>query len=544
MIGTSLWSDVSTNERRSVVDQIHKLWQVVLGRRAEVTAAAAFVVIMIAYVQTVMLGPAFFDTAEYQVAPYVLGNMHQTGYPLYGIVGKIFGTLVPIGSFGYRMNLMSSVFLATMAAFLVLLALRYSVTPLVALAAAMAFAFSGNVWLAAEHADPHPLTALIAASLWLLALRWKDTGDRRWLWITAWLSGLGLGAAAILVGEIPAIVLYTVIARPREFFRPVTMLVAALLGVIGVIGIYSYLPIRAMMHAPLNYWNPQTKVNFEMVVFSGGGGIFTLEGLRSIPALLAFYDPQMFAWYGEWFTPAGRIIVFLMAAIGLVSLARRDWRIAVAVFVGVILPVYAAISVPNMDRGRYFMITNWLLFFLAANGAQAALIAPIRKIDRGSIRQSLSILAVAVCLGFSLYVMNTNWNLTLRNDHDAEGFIDGVFKALKPDAIVLSWWGSSTALWYGHYVEGKRPDVTIYDGSDAFPRGWPDLTTAIDLNYGKRPVYAVSWPDEIDRYRKKYQLKKVADLAWFGMTVNEVVGRKDEGAKTTSSHPSTHLQGR
>ena len=80
------------------------------------------------------------------------------------------------------------------------------------------------------------------------------------------------------------------------------MIVAAMLGVIGVVGIYSYLPIRAMMHAPLNYWNPQTKFNFELVVFSGGGGIFTLEGLRSIPALLAFYDPQMFAWYGEWFT--------------------------------------------------------------------------------------------------------------------------------------------------------------------------------------------------------------------------------------------------
>ena len=39
-------------------------------------------------------------------------------------------------------------------------------------------------------------------------------------------------------------------------------------------------------------------------------------------------------------------------------------------------------------------------------------------------------------------------------------------------------------------------------------------------------------PDEIDRYRKKYQLHKVAQLAWFGMTVNEVVGRNDEAAKS------------
>ena len=119
MIGTSQWSEVLTAERESVVEEGRKLWQVVVARRAEVTAATAFVIIMIAYLQTLMQGPAFFDTAEYQVAPYVLGNMHQTGYPLYGIVGKIFGTLLPIGSFGYRMNLMSSVFLATMADFLI-----------------------------------------------------------------------------------------------------------------------------------------------------------------------------------------------------------------------------------------------------------------------------------------------------------------------------------------------------------------------------------------------------------------------------------------
>ena len=99
------------------------------------------------------------------------------------------------------------------------------------------------------------------------------------------------------------------------------------------------------------------------------------------------------------------------------------------------------------------------------------------------------------------------------------------FQVLKPNALVLSWWGASTALWYGHFAEGKRQDITIFDDSEALPRGWPDLTSAIDLYYGKRPIYAVSWPDEIDRYRKKYQLHQVAKLDWFGMTVNEVTGR-------------------
>ena len=177
------------------------------------------------------------------------------------------------------------------------------------------------------------------------------------------------------------------------------------------------------------------------------------------------------------------------------------------------------------------MMSNWLLFFMTAVGTQTALIVPLQKIDRGSIRQSLSILAVGACLVFPCYLTHNFWNPGVDHDRDGEVFIDGVFSAVKPNALVISWWGASTALWYGRYGEGKRPDVTIMDDSEALPRGWRDLTSAIDLYYGKRPIYAVSWPDELERYGKKYQLRKVAQLDWFGMTVNEVVGRRDVQSK-------------
>ncbi len=523
-----LWS----NRPPSFIEEGQRAWHSIVEKRCLVTAGLAFVVVMTIYLQTLMQGPAFFDTAEYQVAPYVLGNMHQTGYPLYGVVGKIFGTLIPIGSFGYRMNLMAAVFLAITASLLIFPLLRYGVSPPIALAAALSFAFEQNVWHTAQHADPHPLTALIAASLWLMVLKWKDSGDRRWLWTTALVSGLGLGGAAILVAELPAIVIYTVIARPRAFFTLKTMIVAVLLGAVGLVGIYTYLPIRAMMNAPINYWNPQTWERFRDVVLSGGGDLYTWHGLKAAPQVITLYGPQIIAWYGEWLTPFGRAIVFALAVIGLLNLGKRDWRIALAIFVGLLLPIYASVTVPNAERGRYFMMSNWLLFLLTAVGVQAAFMAPVQKIDWGSIRQSLAILVVAASLIFPCYLVHNLWSSDLRNDHDAEIFIDGVFSTLKPNALVLSWWGSSTALWYGRYVEGKRPDITIMDDSEALPNQWQDLTSAIDLYYGKRPIYAVSWPDEIKRYKKRYQLREVAKLNWFGMTVHEVVGRKDASRTT------------
>jgi len=526
-VGHAHWSD------STLFEEGLKVWQAIVARRANVTAATAFIVIMIIYLRTLLLGPAFFDTAEYQVAPYVLGNMHQTGYPFYGVVGKIFGTLVPLGSVAYRMNLMSALFLAIAASLMIFISLRYRVLPLVALAVALSFAFEKNSWQTAVHADPHPLTVLIAASLWLMAMKWRDSGDRRWLWTMALLSGLGLGGAAILVAELPAIVIYTVISRPREFFAPKTMIVAALLGVTGVVGIYTYLPIRAMMHAPLNYWDPQTWVRFDEVVFSGGGGLLTLEGLRSIPRVLASNASDIVGWYGEWLTPAGSAIVAALAVVGLLALVKRDWRFGCVIFIGFFLPIYASVSVPNAERGRYFMMSNWLLFFLTGLGIQATLIAPIRHIDRGSMRQSLLVLAVGASLIFPCYLTHSFWNPKVDGDNSAEEFIDGVFAAIKkPNAVVLSWWGASTALWYGRYAEGKRPDITILDDSECLPHNWQSLTSAIDLYYGKRPIYAVSWPDELERYGKKYQLRQVAKLDWFGMTVHEVVGRKDASSKT------------
>src|ERR1700681_2673669 len=78
-----------------------------MERRELVAAAVTFSVAMVVYLFTMMPGPAFMDTGEYQTVTYVLGCAHPTGYPLYTMVGKLFGTLVPLGNWAFRMNLMS-----------------------------------------------------------------------------------------------------------------------------------------------------------------------------------------------------------------------------------------------------------------------------------------------------------------------------------------------------------------------------------------------------------------------------------------------------
>ena len=50
----------------------------------------------------------WYDMGEFAVGSGVLGIGHNSGYPLYMILGKLF-TLLPIGDVAYRVNLMSAV---------------------------------------------------------------------------------------------------------------------------------------------------------------------------------------------------------------------------------------------------------------------------------------------------------------------------------------------------------------------------------------------------------------------------------------------------
>jgi len=54
---------------------------------------------------TVYLG----DSGELTAAAFSIGIPHNSGYPLYVLLGKLF-CLIPLGSIGFRVNLMSCFF--------------------------------------------------------------------------------------------------------------------------------------------------------------------------------------------------------------------------------------------------------------------------------------------------------------------------------------------------------------------------------------------------------------------------------------------------
>ncbi|MFH1084241.1 MAG: DUF2723 domain-containing protein, partial [Chloroflexota bacterium] len=71
-------------------------------------AAAAALLSLALYVRTLAPSAMWYDMAEFPTAAYLLGIGHNTGYPLYLLLGKLF-TYLPVGDVAYRVNLLSAV---------------------------------------------------------------------------------------------------------------------------------------------------------------------------------------------------------------------------------------------------------------------------------------------------------------------------------------------------------------------------------------------------------------------------------------------------
>ena len=114
-------------------------------------------------------------------------------------------------------------------------------------------------------------------------------------------------------------------------------------------------------------------------------------------------------------------------------------------------------------------------------------------------------------------------------DRSAANWTDHVLATMEPDAVIVSWWSTSTPLWYAQRVEGQRPDITIVDDRTRLDEALGDITDVIDANLGSRPVYVIrSDPDEVALLAERYQLDPIDGVDAFDLT--RVVARREPGS--------------
>ena len=178
-------------------------------------ALAVTLLVLAGYVASLAPTVTFWDAGEFIAATKILGIPHPPGTPLFVLMGHVWATLLPIGAWAYRTNLMSASFSAAGAGvwFLVVHESmkggeggRDWIRVLGAAAATIIGAFTFTNWLNSNETEVYAVgTFMIAASCWL-ALRWRAArGTRRapvYLLLIVYLQGLSVAnhLLALLVG--------------------------------------------------------------------------------------------------------------------------------------------------------------------------------------------------------------------------------------------------------------------------------------------------------------------------------------------------------
>src|SRR5215204_6173915 len=430
--------------------------------------------------------PDTLDSPMLQAEVSVLGIGHPTGYPTYMMLTHLF-TYLPIGNPAYGINLASAVYGVTAVLVIYLAGLRLCSRAVAAAAGALACGLSDAFWGQAVISEVYTLEALLVALVILALLVWRDTRAERYLLLSASLVGLSLThhlTSVLLVPAAPAFVVLT----DRSVFSKVGLMLKSLgLFLFGLLP-FLYLPIRAIMQAPLNEADPSTPWRFLLLVT---GGSFLAEssekGRHCSPSALALADPSTkLGLFADHLLGQFSIVLMLVGVVAAVLLLLRDRAAAVllgTLFFGCLgqAVVYLQLGIEDF---YVFLIPAFLAFGLCISVGLGALLRWAEGLMVGSATSRI----IVFILSLLMLVIPLVGVREAYAAHDRSGDFGGrktietVASNVKQNATILH---HRSPLWYMVLVEGRRRDLTLID---PFCTSWDRHTDVI-------------WPDQISAAR-------------------------------------------
>jgi hypothetical protein len=476
--------------------------------------------------RTLLTDVGLWDTAEYQTLGAVLGIAHPTGYPAYTLLAWAASIILePLGEPALRANLLSAILAALGTGLTAAVVTMLTGRAVVGIASGLALAVTAAGWSIALHADAHALHLALAALLLLLLVGWaeRERAGRsadRWLIGAAVVFGVSLGNHALTFLLAPGIALYVLLISPgllRDRLRLVVTCASAL--ALTTVVLYAYLPLRSAMNPPLDYANPETWEGFSYLVFAEQfRGSF--HGYPAVPEALRL----MLA--GTW----DELRAFsLLALVGVGITAFRRPQLLIMLSAWFILSWAFALGYTNADIERYRLAPLLSVAVLGGIGAAAIWgglaaawrrFAPQRWLAAAWLRSDgmrvlLTVLLAALLLAPSIVVMAGRFNrVDESNWMYGRRWLEAVLPRLEQDAVVVSWWGYSTALWYAQYIEGARPDVYVIDDRTRLDNDLGSATDVIDRYLGQRPVYLIRLEYDLPEYEQRYQLTDIGAPFW------------------------------
>jgi hypothetical protein len=491
---------------------------------------------------TLLPGVGFWDTAEFQAVPPLLGTLHPTGFPAYTVLGWVASVLLqPFGTPAYRMNLFSAICVAGAVGCTAILVRGLTGRGVLGIATGAVLFLTQITWDISTHADAHSLHLLLLALLFVLLVGWERReragarvgGPRasadRWLVAAAGVYAVAVANHSLSLLVAPGLVLFVFAVAPGILRRPGLVGRCVLVFTALVVALYLELPLRAgPFRAAIVYGHPETWDGFRYIVLA--------EQFRGdLGSPFADLGPKL----GGLVDLAARQLGPLAALlpVGALATALRRPRYAALTLPTLIITCFFAVSYSNADIDRYYLGPlliglTWIAVLVdgligglvGASGSVAALLrrtaGPWSAASFVGLGLALE-LAAAVVLAAPAAASASATRHEV-DEHDvttASDWLDRILVELRPDAVVISWWGYSTPLWYARDVEGRRTDITVIDDRTRLDENLGEVADVIDSYLGKRPVYIIRLPGETADLAGRYDLAALPDEMDSGLAL-------------------------
>ena len=401
---------------------------------------------------------SFWDTADLQTVPYILGIPYPTGFPGYVLLGWLWSHAFAVGAVAWRLNVLGAIASAATAAAIAALLITLGAATAIAFGAALAYALAGIPWVHATYVDVHPIAFCAIAWATVYAVRWT----RSMVWFDA-VACVVATAFALACDNSTALMLpgIAIVALSR---RP-PLLRGALLATAGAaaaIAVYAYLPLRsatvtaARIDPTLTlglppgrpFWDdghPATWAGFARVVtgsdFSPHQAVAGMFSPRAVHEVIASFAPL-----------AARDLGGFLPWLALFGAVMLWWRMPL-----VLAGVLVLGLLPLLFAGAYQVESNATRYYLPAYFAIAAAAGYGVAVFDSGLRgaQRYAALAVIGIAWVALLGADFSGNAELfaqPGAHDGRDFIDRVVEFTPTRAVVIAPWNYATTLAYGAYV--------------------------------------------------------------------------------------------
>lgn len=481
------------------------------------------------------------DGGELLAAANTMGVPHPPGYPTYMLLLKTFATIIPIGDFAFRGNLLSAILASLSVVLLYWVIIRFcrylqpnspvKLWILSGVIGALVFATSPLLWSQAVMTEVYTLNTFLVGVLLFIATRLvlRSPGEKELnthyikanMAAFALILGIGLGNHLTILA-IGTPLLFWLWRNLGTRKMASTWTVAAFL--VGI-SVYIYLPIRAAQNPPINWGEANSFAGFVWIIsarvyqdYLFGVNIGSL-GSRTLDWLILTFSQ---------FNPLG---IFL-GLVGASSLRAANLGFLTASFTSIVVLLIYSITYNTVDS-EVMTLPAFMLFSLWLGIGFHRTLSDVTMWIRGTgeyfifrhikITASRSLILLGlIALGampVTSVILNYN-SQNLRHDNRAYDYAKEIIDKIPDGSVVLSTEEDATfSLWYIRHVEETERDVATltvpllnFDWywnnvtsrfPDRIPPGVPEnltegITRIVEHNDGKSKVFFTYWNQLLD----------------------------------------------